>query len=220
MFRSIQPEILDSLPHDHPAALRNRRDLRLINFLMGSERWFARTLRRIMLPGDSILELGAGTGDLGLYLARSIRPDRYSGLDLWPRPKDWPGPWRWWQTDLLDFQEYAGVSLVVGNLILHQFTDSELAGLGKLIQRHARAIIFSEPARRPLHLWQLRLISLLGLSSVARHDGRVSIEAGFIGEELPLLLGLDRRHWQWTITIGFRGSYRMVASRRPERRHV
>src|SRR5688572_14054246 len=39
MQRTVQPEILDSLPHDHPDALHNRRDLRLTNFVTGDHRW-------------------------------------------------------------------------------------------------------------------------------------------------------------------------------------
>ena len=214
MFRSIQPEILDSLPHDHPAAVRNRRDLRLINFLMGTERWFARTLRRVSAPRDSILELGAGTGELGLSLSAAISPVRYTGLDFWPRPAEWPDHWRWLQTDLLDFQNYKGQSVVIGNLILHQFTAGELAGIGGMMQRHSRVIVFSEPARRRLHVHQIRLIAPFSLSAVAKHDACVSIRAGFLGEELPMALGLDRRHWKWTVTTGFRGYYRMVAVRR------
>lgn len=214
VLRSIQPEILDSLPHDHPAALRNRRDLRLINFLMGAGRWFARTLPRVTSYRDSFLELGAGTGELGRSLAASIDPVRYAGLDLWPRPPDWPDHWRWLQTDLLDFQNYSGTSVVIGNLILHQFSASELAGIGRMMQRHARTLVFSEPARRPLHVWQIRLLAPFGLSSVARHDALVSIAAGFMGDELPMALGLDRREWKWTIKTGFRGYYRMVAVRR------
>ena len=83
-----------------------------------------------------------------------------------------------------------------------------------MMQRHARAIVFSEPARRPVHVWQLRLLAPLGLSSVARQEGRASIEAGFLGEELPLSLGLDRRQWRWSVSTGFRGYYRLVAVRR------
>lgn len=217
MFRSIQPEILDSLPHDHPAALRNRRDLRLINFLMGAERWFVSTLRRVAAPRDSFLEIGAGTGELGRSLARAIAPVRYTGLDLWPRPHNWPDHWRWMQTDLLDFQNYAAESVVIGNLILHQFSTEELAGIGRMMQQHARVIAFSEPARRSLHLWQVKLLAPLGLSPVARHDALVSIRAGFLGEELPMALGLDRRNWKWTVATGFRGYYRMVAVRRSRR---
>ena len=126
VLRLIQPEILESLPHNHPAAVRNRRDLRLINFLLGTERWFARTLPRVTVSTDSFLEIGAGTGALGLSLTRSIDPIRYAGLDRRPRPRDWPDHWRWLQTDLLDFQDYAGTSVVMGSLILHQFTSAEL----------------------------------------------------------------------------------------------
>lgn len=214
MLRSIKPEILDSLPHGHPAALRIRGELRLLNFLMGSHRWFARTLPRILGRGDSILEVGAGTGELGLALEPVIGPIPYAGIDLAPRPPGWPKNWRWWQTDLLDFQNYRGVTAITGNLILHQFTDVELAGLGRLFRREAGAIVFSEPARRRRHLWQLRLLGWLGLSPVGRHDARVSIEAGFRGDELPIALGLDPRLWRWSVRTGFRGYYRLVAIRR------
>lgn len=186
----------------------------MINFLMGTERWFSRTLRRISTPRDSFLELGAGAGELGRALASSIEPVRYAGLDRWPRPPDWPDHWRWLRTDLLDFQDYGGSTVVIGSLILHQFTAAELTGIGRMMQAHARAIVFSEPARRKLHVWQLRMLALFGLGPAALHEGPATIEAGFLGEELPLSLGLDRREWKWTVTTGFRGYYRMVAVRR------
>ena len=53
--RQIVPEILDSLSGDDPGALRSRRDLRLINFLMGNERWI---LKQNHYGG--MIELGAG----------------------------------------------------------------------------------------------------------------------------------------------------------------
>ena len=44
--RTVIPELLDHLPADDPHAMRSRRDLRRINFLMGNERWIRRTLTR------------------------------------------------------------------------------------------------------------------------------------------------------------------------------
>ncbi len=69
MQRILQAELLDSLPHDHPDALHNRRDLRVINRVMGNYRWFARTLPALLRPGEAALEVGAGDGTLGLQLA-------------------------------------------------------------------------------------------------------------------------------------------------------
>ena len=71
MQRIVKPEILDKLNPDDPAALHNRRDLRLFNRLMGNNRWMRRTLTHIVNPEDSVLELGAGVGDFGLYLDKS-----------------------------------------------------------------------------------------------------------------------------------------------------
>jgi len=55
MPRILEPEILDSLPPDHPDALHNRRDLRLTNRLAGNFRWFARTLPRLVGPQQAAL---------------------------------------------------------------------------------------------------------------------------------------------------------------------
>jgi hypothetical protein len=62
MLRTLQPELLDSLPSDHPDARHSRRDLRVINRLMGNHRWFARTLPPLVRAGEHALELGAGNG--------------------------------------------------------------------------------------------------------------------------------------------------------------
>src|SRR5690606_11470579 len=45
MKRLVQPEILDSLPHHHPAVAANRRDLFLINRIMGNFRWIGSALK-------------------------------------------------------------------------------------------------------------------------------------------------------------------------------
>jgi hypothetical protein len=215
MYRTIKPELLDSLPPEHPDAARNRRDLRVINALMGNHRWFARTLPRRLRPRDRILELGAGTGELGVRLDPLLPRHVLAGIDLWPRPADWPERWPWWQTDLLDFQHFASHPVVMGNLIFHQFRDDELRALGAVLDRTARLIVASEPARRRLHVWQVHLVArLFGLNHVSRHDARVSIEAGFVGEELPRALGLSPRRWSWRCRSGLRGFSRLVAVRR------
>src|SRR2546423_733359 len=105
MQRELKPELLDSLPPDHPDARHNRRDLRLTNRAMGNYRWMARTLSDPVSRGAKVLEIGAGTGEMGRHLAtRGIEAD---GLDLWPRPAGWPAGCIWHQADLLAFAGYA-----------------------------------------------------------------------------------------------------------------
>ena len=123
MQRTVQPEILDSLPPDHPDALHNRRDLRVINRVMGNFRWLLRSLRSLRTEGDAVIEVGAGTGELGrLLLAQGIP---VAGLDLWPRPAGWPDARDWHTADLRAFDGYDRYPVVVGNLILHQFSAAE-----------------------------------------------------------------------------------------------
>lgn len=214
--RIVQPEILDSLPEDHPDALKNRRDLVTLNQILGNNRWFRKQLSQFLQPGDRLLEVGAGGGEMGASLFPDLQPleVEWTGLDAWSRPAHWPESWAWCSTDLLQFQDFAPYQGILGNLILHQFQDEELHALGKSWNRSARFLLFSEPRRHPLPLHLLQWTRLLGMHPTTRHDGAISIRAGFRGEELPEILGLDSRAWDWTIQTTTTGSYRLMARKR------
>jgi 2-polyprenyl-3-methyl-5-hydroxy-6-metoxy-1,4-benzoquinol methylase len=214
MLRSLQPELLDSLPFDHPDARGNRRDLRMLNRLMGNYRWFARTLPPLVRPGERVLELGAGIGELGLLLAK--RRIAVDGIDLWPRPSTWPAERAWHQTDICSFDGYGEYPVVIANLILHQFSDAALANLGRTLARRARLIVACEPERSERSRALVAAAApFLRLNHVTRHDARVSIEAGFRGDELPMVLGLASAGWQIECKPMALGAYRMVAIKRP-----
>ena len=130
---------------------------------MGNHRWFARTLPGQLRPTEKILELGAGTGELGDRLAaRGIAAD---GLDLWPAPPGRPAG-RWHRADLLAFAGYDEYPVILGNLIFHQFTADQLAALGKKLRRSARLILACEPLRRrSSQVLFATLAPLLGLAA-------------------------------------------------------
>ena len=211
--RTLEPELLDSLPPDHPDAIHSRRDLRLINRLMRNHRWLSRTLPPLLLPGEIALELGAGTGELGLRLAaRGVPVD---GLDFWPRPAGWPAARSWHSADLCRFAGYDAYPVILGNLIFHQFSDDQLAALGAVLRRSARVIIACEPARQKFFQACFAVLGpVFGANAVTRHDARISIGAGFLQDELPRALGLDSQVWEWHCTSTQLGAYRMVAIRR------
>lgn len=214
MQRLLEPEILDSLPPNHPDALHNRRDLRLTNHIAGNFRWFARTLPRHVGTRERVLELGAGTGELGLRLARNGYA--VDGLDLWPRPAAWPADRAWHIADVRHFSGFAAYPAVIGNLIFHQFDAGQLAALGEKLRPQARVILACEPERQRRSQFLFRTLGpLLGANYVSLHDARVSIAAGFRGDELPRALGLEPAAWDVRCTTSFLGAYRMIAVRRP-----
>lgn len=213
MNRACEPELLDSLPHDHPDAVHSRRDLRLVNIFMRNRAWFARILPPLLRPGERVLEIGAGMGEMGFSLNGQGLP--VDGLDLWPRPAEWPAGREWHRADLLSFGGYGAYPAVIGNLIFHQFTGPELAALGATLRRSCRLIIACEPRRRRLSQTLIAALApLLGASHVTLHDARVSINAGFIRDELPAALGLDDGSWDYSCRTTPLGALRMVAVRR------
>ncbi len=213
MPRVIEPELLDALPSEDPRARRSRRDLRVINRVMGNHRWLQRTLRLRLRTGERVVELGAGAGDLGRELARhGIAAD---GLDFCPRPADWPSGRDWHQADLRDFEGYHRYQAVVANLVLHHLAAAELAVLGRALRGGPRLLCACEPARSRHWRWFFAVLApVLGANAVTRHDGRISIAAGFRGDELPRELGLDSREWNLCCGATVAGAYRIVAVRR------
>lgn len=214
MPRTLEAELLDILPLDSPDARRSRRDLLRVNRIMGNHAWFERVVPDLAEPGERALELGAGDGILALRLrSAGLRTD---ALDRFPAPRRWPDTARWHAADLRCFGHWADYPVVLANLVLHHLDDAELAALGARLDRHARVLVFNEPLRsaRARLLWSVGA-PLGGACAVTRHDGRLSIGAGFRGDELPRTLRLDHARWDWRVDETFLGAYRLVALRRP-----
>src|SRR6201999_2448689 len=68
LARRVDPEWLDELPADDPRAVRSRRDLRLVNRIMGHAAIVRRAFRQYLnAQTPTIAELGAGDGTLLLH---------------------------------------------------------------------------------------------------------------------------------------------------------
>lgn len=200
--RVIEPEWLDSLPADDPSACRSRRDLVLIDHLMGNTRWICRHLP----PGNEIIELGAGSGRLAGAVSR--RGHDVTAMDLAPAPPNLDRAIRWVAGDFFRNLHDHSATTVVGSLILHHFQNAELSRLGRLLNHRTR-LVFAEPLRDALPLALSKLAAPF-VGRVTRHDMPVSIRAGFLPGELAaaLALGAD---WSIFESPGPFGSLRFLA---------
>ncbi|MEO5883416.1 MAG: methyltransferase [Caldimonas sp.] len=208
--RVLEPETLDHLAPDDPAARRSRRDLRRVNAFMGARGILERALAKALAAPDEaaqgtgrslrILEIGCGDGRLMLDLARH-RGDRWPGveLDLLDRqPLVEPetiGAYAaaGWQArsrivDVLDWAADRASTehwdVVVANLFLHHFDGEDLRRLLAGCAWRAHALAACEPRRSRFALGASHLIFFLGANAVTRHDGVLSVRAGFVGREL------------------------------------
>lgn len=203
--------MLDVLAPETPEARISRRELQRLNALMGTPPWFERTLRTTAPRHARCLEVGAGDGLLARRLA-ALGP--LDGLDRVPRPTTLPTGHGWHQVDVREFRHWQNYPVVIGNLVWHHFGDGELRRIGAAFAPHASCFLASEPHRSVWARWLFRASArLLRLSLVTRHDGAVSIAAGFRGDELPRLLGLTHHHWRCRVTLTVRGAYRLTAEK-------
>jgi hypothetical protein len=214
MKRILQPELLDTLPHNDPAAMRAREEMLLVNGIMGNHRWIERSVRRHAEIGWRITELGAGDGELSLRLldAGLCHAEALHAVDLAPRPKHWPQEAQWICGDVLA-NALPESEIVIANLFLHHFTFEQLQTLGARVSPATRLIIAAEPARWWIHTIMGRLFcEIAELNHVQRHDMQASIRAGFRGDELQQALGLGHE-WRVSVQSHPLGGYRFLAER-------
>jgi len=204
MGRIVQPELLDTLPPDDPSAVRSRRDLRRVNAWMGNHRIMAAALKA-NAGGTSkqITELGAGDGHFLLRVAGKTgwRDRNASLLDLQKNISaetiaaftrlGWNA-----QAIVDDVFAWDGAAdIVVANLFLHHFDDARLRELLQKISGRTRLFIAVEPHRFAFPAVCGHLLRLIGCNTVTRHDGTISVRAGFIDRELSALWPNQGR-WQ------------------------
>ena len=225
-MRQLEPEWLDHLPATDARAVRARRDLRLVNRVMGHAGIVAKALDGLPLnSAPRIAELGAGDGTLLLRIADAM--NWRSGADVVLVDRE-PAVSAETQTryrqrgcnvtldaaDVFDWlhRDARPFDAIVANLFLHHFERDELARLFALAAARTKVFIACEPRRAQLPLAGSRLLGLIGCNDVTRHDAVLSVRAGFAGQELSALWPADGN---WTLEESRAGlfSHRFTAYR-------
>jgi SAM-dependent methyltransferase len=200
--RLVEPELLDALPPDDPQAVGSRRDLAVVNALMLQPRIMAGLLaRHAERPPRRILEIGSGDGTPALKLAKRMHR-RWPGVEivlLDRLPALPPGLERafaalGWKATAVTADAFAWLDAcretfdaALANLVLHHFTDAELAALFRALRPRARLFAATETRRDRFSLLASSLLLAIGANPVTRHDAPASVRAGFSGSELGSL---------------------------------
>ncbi len=229
--RRVVPELLDELAPDDPRALRSRRDLRLLNAIMGHPAILARALDPVVMTSPlRLVELGAGDGTLLLRLARrrarhwpkaavtllDMRPTVTSATLAALRAVGWTVEVV--AADALEWLERAPPgrdAVVFANLFVHHFEGTRLARLLAGAAAHSRAFVCCEPRRARVPLLGSRLLWAIGCNDVTRHDAVVSVHAGFRARELGAAWPSAAGRWHVAETAAGAFSHLFVARREP-----
>jgi len=199
--RCVQPEVLDALAADDPAARRSRNDLRRLHRAMGTLSILLSALDRAAARSSprAILELGAGDGSLMLRLAHR-RAARWSDVAVTLLDRQGAVEARtmenfralgWAPTIVAAdvFEWLAGPveaqwDMIVANLFVHHFSPEDLSRLFTAIAARTRVFFCCEPRRGTIALLGSHLVGLLGAGPVTRADAVLSVHAGFRSAEL------------------------------------
>ena len=204
--RTLRPELLESA--DPALANRNLRDIARINRWFGGHRAILHVFKNLapLQKKFSILDVGAGSGDMGKCLRRRFRNAMVVSLDHRSyHLRDAPAPRVAADAFQLPFLPKA-FDFVVCSSVLHHFSDCEVIELIAELRRFARrALIILDLERHSLPYHFLPMTRrLFGWSALTVHDGPVSVAAGFRPEELAHLAHVAvanpvvvRRHWPW-----------------------
>lgn len=211
MKRIVEPELLDELPSNEPRAIHSRGDLRRLNWLMRHASMIRATLTsKFKQAPQRLVEIGASDGTLMLRLAEQTYArwpgvcvtlvDRQRVISDATLARFREFGWRAEivTADVFDWLASANsADAIFANLFLHHFHDEKLAELLRLIAKRTDLFFACETRRDWPSFAVTRLFGLLGCNSVTRHDARLSMRAGFVGNELSALWP-DDDAWQLT----------------------
>lgn len=138
----------------------------------------------------------------------------YTGQSHTPRPLNWPPTWHWRRMNILDLDDFENYSVILGNFSLHALNNAQLKTLGEKLHTGPRLLLFNEPHRSQKLHTLMTYANLLRIHADIIHQAKITLEGGFIADELPQLLGLKTNDWALHYDTTPLGSYRLIAKRR------
>jgi SAM-dependent methyltransferase len=204
--RALNPELLDSA--GPPYADRNLRELARINRWFGGHRSLLRMMRDLVHPREhfTVLDVGAGSGDMGRCLTRHFRNVKVISLDRRPMHlRNAPAPRVVADALQLPFVRRS-FDFVLCSSVLHHFPDSGVVEMISTLRPFARrALLLLDLERHPLAYHFLPITRrIFGWGPLTVHDGPISVAAAFRLEELVSLtraagsiVAIGRRHRSW-----------------------
>lgn len=215
--RSTDLEIMDDLEISGEVIEKTLRELDFINQWLGGNAISLRAFRKLLRKGiTSVTDLGCGSGDILLRMARIARKDNrtmpFLGVDANPHITEYAKtytqafPEVTIQTLNIFSEEFQSQKTDVIHccLFLHHFTEAELVSLFNSFKQQARvAIIVNDLHRHPLAFYSIKwLTALFSKSYMVKNDASLSVARGFKRSELISILrqaGLTHYSlkWQW-----------------------
>jgi SAM-dependent methyltransferase len=204
--RALEPEWLERAGPVH--ADRNLRELARINRWFGGHRALLRMMKDLVDPSEhfSVLDVGAGSGDMGKCLIRHFRNAKVISLDHRPvHLRNAPLPAVVADALRLPFAKHA-FDFVLCSSVLHHFPNNGVVDMISTMRRFARrALLLLDLERHPLAYHFLPVTRrILGWGPLTVHDGPISVAAAFRLEELVSLtraagshVAIGRRHRPW-----------------------
>ena len=225
--RRHEPELMDDPAVDRGGLDRSLRFIRAVNRRLGGTRAALGHLRRWMVDRPSgevvrILDVGTGSADIPLAIVRWAR-DRgrrvsVTAIDAHPTTLELAREHVGGIPDielvcadarrLMDRFQPGDFDYAHAGMFLHHLDDIEVMTVLRVMDRlTTRGLIWNDLLRGPVEAVAVRLLTL-GAPAMARHDGIVSVAAGFQRREaldLATRVGLPnvryRRHFFGRFTL-------------------
>lgn len=215
--RSYEKELLDRDDIPFPDIERNMHELNVINTWLGGHAISVKGLKALIHGRQRIhiCEIGCGGGDnlrvLDRWCGRHGIDVRVTGIDnnahcLAVAQQRWTGDNAEWVCS--DYRKVlfaaAPPDIIFSSLFCHHFTDEELVGQLRWMEKNAEAGWFiNDLQRHPLAYYSIRLLTAVFSGSyLVRNDAPLSVLRGFREEEWLRVLeeagtGPWLIRWQW-----------------------